>query len=192
MPQPTSLFLVPADAAAGPDSGPVIAVLEELGIIAEPLAGTAGARRFAAGPGFARHIVFAGCSPYLVTTPPAEGSLDFSHVVVHGPWELPRLCTGPNTVKPRCPACRARFPDWRDQLQDWLLPGASAACPACAAVFPVQQLDWRGHAVSGRMLVEFTRVFAGEAAPDDRLVAALRQTTGLDWNYGWAASPEEG
>jgi hypothetical protein len=191
MPEPTSLFLAPADPDAGPDPAPVVRVLEELGVIAAPLGVAAPGRRFVAGPGFARHIVFAGCSPYLVTTPPADGSLEFSHVVVHGPWDLPRLCTGPNTVKPRCPACRARFADWRDRLQDWLQPGADATCPACGAVFPVRRLDWRGHAVSGRLLLEFTRVFAGEAAPDDTLVAGLTRATGVDWNYGWAGSLEQ-
>lgn len=192
MPAPTSLFLAPAYADAAPDSASVIAVLAELGVIAEPLPGTSTGRRFAAGPGFARHVVFAGCSPYLVTTPPAEGSLEFSHVAVHGPWARPRLCTGPNTVKPRCPACRARFGDWRERLAQWQSADDSAACPACGAVVPVHRLDWRGHAVSARLLVEFTRVFAGEAAPDDRLLAGLRQGTGLDWTYGWAGTLEDG
>jgi hypothetical protein len=192
MPEPTSLFLAPADTDAAPDPASVTTVLDELGIIAQPLSGTGLQRRFAAGPGFARHVVFAGCSPYLVTTPPPGGGLDFSHVAVHGPWPQARLYTGPNTVKPRCPHCRARFADWRERLAQWQEPGASVTCPGCGAVVPVRELDWRGHALSGRLLIEFTRVFAGEAAPDDRLVAALQRSTGVEWSCGWAGSLEEG
>lgn len=186
MPEPTSLFLAPADADAAPDPAPVIAVLAGLGVIAGPLPGDVTGRRFAAGPGFARHVVFAGCSPHLVTDPPPDGGLDFSHVVVHGPWPQPRLFTGPNTVKPRCPACRVRLADWRERLADWLLPDAETVCPGCGAASPVHRLDWRGHAVSGRLLVEITRVFAGEATPDDKLLGTLRHDTGIDWTYGWA------
>lgn len=184
MPVPSSLFLAAADPAAVPDRAAVLAVLRELAVIAEPLSET----RFAAGPGFARHIVFAGCSPYLVTTPPADGSRDFCHVAVHGPYPHPRLLTGPNTVKPRCPACRGRFDDWRGRLADWSAPGADLTCPHCAWRSGPERLDWRGHAIAARFLIEVAHVFPGEAAPDDRLLARLHEASGLAWTHAWAAS----
>ena len=90
----TSLFLAPADPLACPDREAVADVLQTLAISGRAL----GDRIYAAGEGFARHVVFAGCSPYLVMEPPADGSRRFCHVALHGPFATPRLVTGPNTV----------------------------------------------------------------------------------------------
>lgn len=179
----TSLFLASADPQSTAGRESVIGVLNELDIIAEPL--EAGVYR--AGDGFSRHVVYAGCSPYLVMQPPADGSLQFCHVAVHGPFARPRLVTGPNTAKPRCPRCRARFEDWREQLNDWIGGGAQPHCNSCGEYSQVAQLDWRGHAISGRLLVELRNVFPGEASPSDRLMQELLRATGEAWQYAWAA-----
>jgi hypothetical protein len=142
---------------------------------------------FLAGEGFSRHVVFAGCSPYLVMQPPGDGSRRFCHVAVHGPFPRPRLVTGPNTVKPRCRACRARFSDWRERLDDWVRVNDEANCTACGQLSSVHELDWRDHAISGRLLVELRNVFPGEASPSDLLMHSLQTQTGQDWLYAWAA-----
>lgn len=179
----TSLYLAPVDPAATPALQPVYECLQALAIAAAPL----GPSRYRAGTGFHRHIVFAGCSPHLVLDPPADGSLRFCHVVLHGPFASARLVTGPNTVKPRCPTCRERLGDWRTRLADWQrdLP---ATCSGCGAAYAAGDLDWRGHAVAGRVLVELCNVFPGEAAPSDALLQTLHQVTGRPWRHAWAAS----
>ena len=117
---------------------------------------------------------------------PADGSRRFCHVALHGPFETPRLVTGPNTVKPRCPHCRARFDDWRERLDDWR-SGKTATCTRCGETWPAYALDWREHAIGGRVLVELRNVFPGEATPSDLLLRRLGEATGMPWRYAWAA-----
>lgn len=178
----TSLFLVPGDPDLAPELGAVEAVLQDLGVIAEPH----GPRRFLAGDGFARHVIFAGCSPHLVMRPAHDGDTAFCHVALHGPFAAPRLVTGPNTVKPRCPHCRRRFDGWQERLRTWIGPTATATCDGCGTVLAPVRLDWRQHAVGGRVLVELRNVFPAEATPSDTLMQRLGDATGMAWQYGWA------
>lgn len=182
MSSPTSLFLAPCDPLAAPAPGEATATLAELAVIGEPL----GPARFAAGAGFSRHVVYAGCSPHLVMEPPEDGSLAFCHVALHGPYPAPRLVTGPNTVRPRCPACRSRFDDWRDQVSAWTACDTEVACRRCGTHSPLHALDWRGHALCGRVLIELRNVFPGEASPSDQLLGELERRTGVAWRYAWA------
>jgi hypothetical protein len=176
-----SLYLGPADPDTAPPTGPVVDVLRDLAVIGEPL----GDSTYLAGPGFTRHIVFAGCSPHLVLTPPQDGGLAFSHVALHGPFDSSRLVTGALSVKPRCPHCRTRIADWRERiaeptsLGEWHCPGCGRPVQPCA-------LDWRQHALCGRLLIELRNVFPGEAAPSDTLLRELRLATGSDWRFAWA------
>jgi hypothetical protein len=48
------------------------------------------------------------------------------------------------------------------------------------------ELDWRQHALCGRLLIELRNVFPGEAAPSDTLLRELRLATGSDWRFAWA------
>jgi len=183
MSQLTSLYLAPNDSDSAPAIHLVRQVLADLEIIADSLAPAS----YTAGEGFSRHVIYAGCSPYLVMQPPQDGSLNFCHVVLHGPYERAKLVTGPNTVKPRCPVCRIRFDDWKDQLADWQSGSGEAHCSGCGHNCRASQLDWRGHAISGRVLVELRNVFPGEASPSDLLTHSLKMRTGEDWYYAWAA-----
>lgn len=188
MSQLTSLYLAPASPDSAPDKHAVGQVLSDLDIIADPL----GPAIYTAGVGFSRHVIYAGCSPFLVMQPPEDGSRQFCHVVLHGPYVQPQLITGPNTVKPRCPVCRERFNNWREQLTDWQIASQSAHCDACGGNFPPSNLDWRGHAVSGRILIELRNVFPGEASPSDLLMQRLEEQTGEAWQYAWAAYHDAG
>lgn len=183
MSPPTSLYLAPVEPDSAPDIPTIRRLLSDLDIIAEEL----GPSTFRAGDSFSRHVIYAGCAPYLLMEPPQDGSLNFCHVALHGPFTQARLVTGFNTVKPRCPACRARFEDWRSQLADWQRDNATTACTGCGQSFPPSRLDWRGHAISGRVLVELRNVFPGEASPSDLLMQRLAQETGTDWQHAWAA-----
>lgn len=183
MPELSSLFLAPASPESAPALDGVRGLLRDLGVIGEPL----GPGLFAAGAGFSRHVVYNGCSPYLVMQPPERGSLQFCHVALHGPYAAPRLVTGANTVKPRCPGCRARFDDWRAHLHAWQADGEPVRCATCGGTWRAYQLDWRSHAIAGRVLVELRNVFPGEASPSDGLMDGLAQQTGERWHYAWAA-----
>ena len=177
----TSLFLAPEAVHAAPDPTALVAVLRELDIIGQAIAKST----YLAGDGFAKHVVFAGCAPHLVMQPPADGSAAFCHVAVHGPYPAPRLVTGPNTVKPRCPRCRSRFSDWRQHLAEWR-QGEPAVCSECGDSTSASLLDWRQHAIGASLLLEMRHVFPGEASPSDRLLRRLEQAFGQPWRYAWA------
>lgn len=178
----TSLYLAPCDLAAAPTYDSVLAVLQTLQVVASEI----GQRTFAAGVGFSQHVIFAGCSPLLVMRPPQDGGLAFCHVAIHGPLPKPALITGPNSVAPRCPACRTRFGTWHDDLDAWQENAGSAICPGCHRRWSAEQLDWRQHAIAGRTLIELRNVFPGEASPSDTLLAACKDATTSDWTYAWA------
>ncbi|MCB1798529.1 MAG: hypothetical protein KDI67_06570 [Gammaproteobacteria bacterium] len=178
----SSLYLAPDDPQSAPDlDGPTV-VLQDLGLIGRPLA----PKIYSAGEGFSRHVIYAGCSPFLAMQPSHDGSLQFCHVALHGPYAQPRLVTGPGTARPRCPTCRARLTDWREQLEQWQAGTTRPLCPGCGRSWSAHELDWRAHAISGRVLIELRNVFPGEASPSDLLLQRLEGQTGTPWRYAWA------
>ena len=179
----TSLYLAPEDPMASPQAAAVEKTLNTLEVIGRAL----GPNTFAAGAGFSRHVIYAGCSPYLVTEPPADGGLQFCHVALHGPYPSPQLVTGPNTVAPRCPGCRAKIGTWREQLADWQRETTSPGCGVCGKTWAVYELDWREHAVAASYLIELRNVYPGEANPSDLLMERLGQQTKTVWRHAWAA-----
>lgn len=181
-----SLLIHPADPAASPPSLTALAgLLDELGLIGEPLPAQPAAYRV--GPGFLRHVTFLGCSPHLVLDPPEDGGDAFSHVAVLGPYASPHLIVGDNTQAPRCRACRAPFADWRAEALAWMShpDSAVATCPACEARQAPVALDWRETAAVGRVFVDVRNVFPGEGVPGDELLDRLAKLTGGRWRYAW-------
>lgn len=180
----SSLYLAPTDLDSAPVRNTIENLLSELGVTGAHL----GPVSYLAGAGFARHVVFAGCSPHLVMEPPPEGGNGFCHVALHGPFDRPRLVTGPNTRAPRCPACRTPVDNWYETLFGWRTLAEPAVCDRCGLRASPLRLDWRRQAVVGRVLIEFRNVFPGEATPSDRLMESLHELSGTGWRYAWAAS----
>ena len=90
----SSLYLAPDDPQSAPTSMARRFVLHELGLIGRPLA----PKTYSAGEGFQTDVIYAGCSPSWRMQPSHDGSLQFCHVALHGPYAQPRLVTGPGTV----------------------------------------------------------------------------------------------
>jgi len=182
-----SLLLHPADPGApAPDVATVVRALAGLGLVGDPLGPP---ETFRAGPEFLRHVTFLGCAPHLVLEPPADGGDAFSHVVIAGPFAAPRLVVGANTAVPRCPACRARFEDWRAALAGWVATplAGCARCAACGAVQRPADLDWRETAATGRLFVEVRNVFPGEAVPGEALLRTLGRLGAGPWRHAWVS-----
>lgn len=175
-----SLFLSPANKADSCSPDTLLTVLHDLQIVG-PQMDVESDHVYQAADGFARHVVFAGCSPYLRFQPESADDKQFCHLALHGPFEQPRIYTGENTVKPRCPACRARLSDWQERLNKPASP-----CAKCNEVIAAEAFDWRQHAAVGRVFIELRNVFPGEASPSDQLLGALKQASGFDWHYAWA------
>ena len=176
-----SLYLTPTSPGDVCDLESPAQALAALQVTAKPIATGKQCRVYCAGDGFARHVVFAGCSPHLRFEPRDAHDRHYCHVALHGPFAPPRIITGQNTVKPRCPHCRARLADWRKRLDR-----AAAACTACGILVTAASLDWRQHAAVGRALVELRNVFPGEASPSDQLLHTLAEHTGFSWRHAWS------
>jgi len=181
-----SLFLFPEDPWHVPPTAAVQAVLHALGV-SGPVYGD---HSWLAGDGLLRHVTFAGCSPCLEFSPPADGG-DFCHVRLLGPYPVPRMFTGPHTLKPRCSACGSRMADWQPLAAAYAQdPARPWRCPACGAAQPVERLRWRHHAAFGRLLVEVRSVFPAEGMPGDELLAGLGEIDAHPWSFAWAASSD--
>lgn len=178
-----SLYLFPDDPNAAPDTQRILDLLRELEVIGAALHQDATCQVYEAGPGFARQVIFAGCSPHLRFEPEREGDRDFCHVALIGPLDRPLLLTGAHTGKPRCPHCRARFDDWRAHIST---AESETHCRSCGEGVTAATLDWRQQAAIGRTLLELRNVFPGEATPGDGLSKGLAQATGMAWRHAWA------
>lgn len=177
----SSLFLHPTETNAVCDLIPVQQVLASLSILGEPLSPNTAQQVFYAAEGFARHIIFAGCSPYLRFSPQDANDDAFCHVALHGPFAKPVIQTGQNTSKPRCPHCRGRLTDWQQRIESPAIP-----CAHCGQLLEAIELDWHQQAAVGRILIEMRNIFPGEATPGDQLMSTLNKATGFTWRYAWA------
>ena len=181
-----SLYLFPEDAFASPPATSILLdALYSSGTLGKELE----SQRFMVGEGFFRHISFAGCSPTLQLEPPREGSTDFTHISLVGPFPAPRLITTRHHGRPRCPHCGKRIEGWKSSLDNWQKnPATEYLCTNCGQSSMAAALDWRRHAACGRLMVEIHQVFPGEAVPADGLITELEKATGAGWVYAWADS----
>lgn len=182
-----SLYLAPKSPAERPALDTVADTLRVLEVIGAGI----GEQTYRVGSGFSQHVVFAGCSVQLVTDPPAGGGPEFSHLVLHGPFQTPLLVTAATQVRPRCPRCRHRV----DRVAIPLEAQATWTCPACSFVSAACELDWRHYGLCGRVLIEVVNVFPGEASPSDTLMRAIEDATSVAWRHAWAlhrGRPESG
>ena len=162
--------------------------LQDIGFLASPWA-AAPDNRYLVGARFLRLIVFLGCSPNVPLQPPDDGSLDFCHVSVSGPWNAVRFLTGSMNASPRCPHCRQKNPVWQKMIEAWKKDRAGFrwTCPACGTASDVASLNWRQGAGFGRFFLEIEHIFPGEAVPGDELLQALEASTYTQWVYFYAA-----
>lgn len=182
-----SLYIFPQDLLSLPANGIALtSILREAGFIGDRLSDNT----FAAGDALLTQIIFTGCSPQLEFSPPDNGSSDFCHVAMHGPFIRPQMITGPHTLNPRCPSCKRRVSDWRVLETAWHARDELACytCPCCGLACTIDRWRWRRHAVFGRFLIAIRSVFPGEAIPSDTFLLLLNTKTDVLWDYGWAAT----
>jgi len=136
------------------------------------------------GPRFLQLITFLGCSPYLQLAPPADGSENFCHIRLVGPFQRARLLCAGNTRPPRCPGCGKGLTQWHQLDPLWTEGGAEqeVACLACGQSSSPVDLNWRRKAGFGHYFIEIPGIFPEEAVPLPALMECLRGE-GADWRY---------
>lgn len=170
-------MLTPSDPLLGPNTERLCAELTAFGLLGEALPGDVAS--FVAGPQFLALVTFAGCAVQLETTYRGAGAPPV-HIRIDGPSAAPRLCYGPNTRPPRCPACRTLLRDWRSRVG---IGDSNLACAACGTSHRASGWDWREHGGAGRLFVCIEGVFPGEAVPTPTLTQRLRSLTQSEWRH---------
>lgn len=134
-----------------PDQPALIARLSDLGFVGAGYGETPGV--YLAGPRFLQLITFLGCSPHLQLEPPADGSEDFCHIRLRGPFRTARLLSAGNTRPPRCPGCGKGLTNWRQLESLWAKGGSGSeiGCAACGRSANPAELDWRRKAGFGTL-----------------------------------------
>jgi len=174
------LFPVPADGVP-PPAELVVGALQSEGVLGQP----SGEREYAAGGDLLGWISFTGCSPSVALRDPGDGT-GYCRLRLLGPYRQPALLARPGLGRPRCPVCRSGVQGWQQLLPGWRAEPLQAwHCPECGFSTAAALLDWRHYGASGRLLVEITHIFPGEAAPIPQLMDLLETATGLGWQYAW-------
>jgi hypothetical protein len=180
-----SLTLHPKDPNTSPaTAAELVRLLDSIGLLGAPL--DPGNAVFRVGDRFLQLISFLGCSPYLRLEPPEDGSDNFCHILVRGPFDRPRLLYGEGTRAPRCPACGAALTGWRAQAGSQVI-----GCSACGAKHPPDRITWGKHAGHGRLFVEIRNIFPGEAVPVDELLSRLGELDCGEWGYFYLQGKQE-
>jgi len=140
-------------------------------------------RQFLIGPSFLQYISFMGCAPAVQFAP--QGGAEFIHWYVSPCLATPRWIIDLQHALPRCPQCRGRISNWRDQVDINLVNtiSTSVICPHCQHTLALAQLDWRHGAGLARQFVSVMNIYPKEALPTDALLAALQHHTRTAWNY---------
>jgi hypothetical protein len=171
------LTLTPKDPATEPPARErLVQALEEVGLLGAPLAGQTDT--YLVGERFLQLISFMGCSPHVRLEPPEDGSDNFCHLSLLGPYRPPRLLSGSNTRPPRCPECGTAIKAWRDYRDK-----ATITCDQCGTSSPMDRLEWRNKAGYGQLFVQIHNIFPGEAVPVDELMKRLEESGGGKWSY---------
>lgn len=159
----------------------LLAQLTDAGFIGQEI--SPGTAEYFTGDRFLQLVTFMGCSPFLKLKPDDESSDDFCRIRILGPYAKSRFLEGRNTRPPRCPGCRKSVEDWRSLVDSWNAGRDTGyRCPSCSLAVPFTELEWRQNAGSGRLFIEITRIFPGEAVPVQALLDILG-SHGTAWNY---------
>jgi hypothetical protein len=172
-----SLILHPKNPAENPvPTAGLMRHLGAIGLLGAPLDKENSV--FRVGSRFLQLISFLGCSPYLQLDPPGDGSDNFCHIIVRGPFESPKLLYGEGAHPPRCPSCGALMKQWKEGVDSGLI-----GCGECGSKHPPGSIAWGKQAGYGRLFVEIRNIFPGEAIPVAELMSALQDLGIGEWGY---------
>jgi hypothetical protein len=155
--------------------------LKDTGLIGEPL--VKDKELFLTGGRFLQLISFVGCSTNVCLTPKLGDSENFCNIAVTGPLRQPTLIWDRNRRPPRCPACKTPMTNWQEQVHLGKLK-----CSKCSKELQLQEISWGRQAGYGRVFIEISNIFPGEARPTQILLVELSRTTDTEWNYFYIES----
>jgi len=141
--------------------------------------------RFLVGERFLQYMTFMGCSPSVELTPPADGSLDFSHFHFSEIYPESQFRCASQNVFARCPHCRKRINSWTQAVSTWSKDPSAVNfnCDKCAEQVSLYQLGWRHTAGFARMFIDIVSIYPQEVIPTDQFFSFLESQTKVQWDY---------
>lgn len=184
MKQLPRLILFPLDA-----TGPRIELdvlrhhLVELGLIGSALQHDAGF--FLPGANFMNLLTFLGCSPTVSMADSEDEITNFYSIEAVDYNEAVVAICGFPAQAPRCAQCKQEVVDWSEQPKK---TDALLVCDHCGFRAPLSGWNWRFKAGFGHHWINIWGVHEGEAVPGEKLLASLRELSGVEWRYAWCKS----
>jgi hypothetical protein len=133
---------------------------------------------FFTGDKFLQLISFVGCSTNVCLTPKSGMDDNFCNLAVKGPLKQPLLVWGSNSRPPRCPTCKQPLTDWKEPSGEQTI-----TCSQCGTASHLDEISWGKQAGYGRIFIEISNIFPGEARPVHDLLISLGKVTATEWSY---------
>ena len=177
------LILYPVDPLLELALQPLLKLLQQQSIIAQPLPADLEREGYQVGEGFFDAFLFLGCSPSVELTPSIHHpEQPFCYLQLES-TPYCELITGSN-LKAACPSCKKRLevpPVVKQDKRKELL----IYCGHCGCDSKDLSVAWRKTAALSSTRISLWNIFEGEAIPSDRLLDQLQQQSGLLWRYSY-------
>ncbi len=155
-----------------PEKSCIERCLLEIGLLGAPF-DFYGSPCFQPGPNFFELVEF------FTSQPPSMVFIEIST-----PTNRIEFLGGANTQDPSCRGCGCVLSDWIDCLDGWYEHGNSEwSCSVCGQTSLIWDLDWKHTAGFAKFKISLWHIHEGEAIPSLKLLAALREVSGGDWNF---------
>ena len=181
------LYLYPVEHNKSIPASALKAALQTLEFISDPLEGDSesnNADRYRVGEAFLSLICFMGCSPNIEIEP--QENSPFCYVEIAQESTETHFVAGHNVKQANCPHCKNPQPKLAKSLletnQQSLL---TQECSVCAKSIDPSKINWRKSAFIARSWVLIGNIYESEAVPDEKLLFALQQESGCEWEYAY-------
>ncbi len=177
------LYLYPTDANKQIPESALTTALQNIEFISHRLESNS-ADRYKVGEEFLSLICFMGCSPNIEIE--AQENSPFCYVEIAKESEKTYFIAGHNVIKANCHHCKKSQPKLAQNLLE-ADPQAllSQQCSVCGERIDPSKINWRKSAFIAKSWVLIGNIYESEAVPDEKLLSALKQSSGCEWRYAY-------
>ncbi|MCK5917713.1 MAG: hypothetical protein KAG34_04780 [Cocleimonas sp.] len=175
------LYLYPMDANKQIADNALKTALQNIEFISERLESSN--NRYKVGEEFLSLICFMGCSPNIEIEP--QENSPYCYVEIAKESAEKHFIAGLNVKKANCPHCKNPQLKLVQNLLESQQALSTQQCSACTEYIDPSNVNWRRSAFIAKSWVLIGNIYESEAVPDEKLLSALKQSTGCDWAYAY-------
>lgn len=173
------LYLYPEDSSLLVDKHDLESVLSDIEFIGRKQT----KHRFEVGNQFLSLMCFMGCSPNIELEP--QDDKPYCYIEIET-MQKAQFVSGKNRRKVICPECKTTLKNIRHILLEEDDAKNEYACPKCQKhTFNLNKINWRKSAFVASSWIIVGNIYESEAVPDDKLLASLKKSTGVEWKYAY-------